>query len=115
MHYKFRSDAAILADLGARVESARLSLNATQDELAREAGVSKRTVERIEAGSSSQMTSFVRVLRALGRLDPLEALLPPVGPTPMDLLRDGGRSRQRASGRRASEEQPWTWGDPRSS
>ena len=106
-----RSDASVLADLGERLTSARLARNLTQSELAQTAGVSKRTVERLEAGRSGQLTSFVRVLRALDLLGGLEAALPAAEPGPMDLLRRDGRAPKRAS--RSEEERfgPWTWAD----
>lgn len=69
---------------------------ATQAALAFEAGVSKRTLERIEAGESVQFVSLVRVLRALRLVENLETLAPAGGPTPMELLRMQGRQRRRA-------------------
>jgi len=108
------SDEAILAEIGDRVAAARLSRNLTQAALARDAGVSKRTLERLEAGESAQLTSLLRVLRALDLLGGLDALLPPPRPGPIELLEAGGRPRQRASGSRAEQEtpgEPWRWDD----
>ncbi|MDX1396143.1 MAG: helix-turn-helix domain-containing protein [Gemmatimonadota bacterium] len=110
-HLDLPTDDAVLAELGARLSSARLSHDLTQAQLAREAGVSKRTVERLEAGESAQLTSFIRVLRALRLLDRFQELLPPERPAPMDLLRREGRTPRRASGRGASPDRPWTWGE----
>jgi transcriptional regulator with XRE-family HTH domain len=105
------SDEAVLAELGSRLGAERLAHNLTQAALAREAGVSKRTLERIEAGQSTQVTSFIRVLRALGLVERLELLLPPSQPSPMELLKRAGKAPQRASGRGSSVQQPWTWAD----
>ncbi len=106
------SDEAILAELGERVARRRLNLSLTQAEVATEAGVSKRTVERIESGASAQMLSFIRVLRALDLLAGLERLIPAGGPSPMALLRSRGKVRRRAPRRRNSgkPEESWTWG-----
>jgi transcriptional regulator with XRE-family HTH domain len=106
-----RTDDSILAELGARLSAARLSRDLTQAQLAHEAGVSKRTIERLEAGQSAHLTSFVRVLRTLGLLERLELLLPPAEPEPMDLLRRAGAKPQRASGTSARKGEPWTWAD----
>lgn len=106
-----RTDEAILADVGARLSSVRLSRNLTQAQLAHDAGVSKRTVERIEAGQSAQLTSFIRILRTLDLLGGLELLLPPPQPEPMDLLRRQGKTPQRATGAHATTDTPWTWGE----
>lgn len=108
-----RTDKTILTELGARLTSVRLSYNLTQAELAHNAGVSKRTVERIEAGQSAQLTSFIRVLRALDLLNRLEQFLPPPQPGPMDLLRREGTRPKRATGSKAPPPPsgPWTWAD----
>ena len=106
-----RTDEAILSELGARLSAVRLARDLTQAQLAHDSGVSKRTVERIEAGQSAQLTSFIRILRTLNLLDGLELLLPPPQPGPMDLLRRAGKIPQRASGSSAPSGEPWTWAD----
>lgn len=71
------TDARVLTLLGERLLGIRLGHNLTQAELAEQAGVSKRTVERLESGAvASQLSSFVRVCRALGLLERLEVLIP---------------------------------------
>lgn len=91
------TDSVILAELGRRLARCRLNAGVTQSALAFEAGISKRTLARIEAGESVQLTNFLRLLRALGLVENLEALAPPDEPGPMDLLRMRGKRRQRAS------------------
>jgi transcriptional regulator with XRE-family HTH domain len=105
------SDAAILAELGTRLAALRLAANATQAALAEAAGVSKRTIERLEAGESTQTANLLRVMRALGIIEALDAAIPPVEPGPMALLRGGGRARQRATGDApdAGPSGPWRW------
>jgi transcriptional regulator with XRE-family HTH domain len=105
------TDDTVLAEVGDRLNAARLSRNLTQAALAKEAGVSKRTIERLEAGQSVQLTNFIRVLRALGHLGRLAALLPPSEPGPMELLRREGKAPKRASPRSEPPGSgPWTWG-----
>jgi transcriptional regulator with XRE-family HTH domain len=95
------TDDAILATLGHRLARRRLDRGLTQAELALQAGVSKRTVERIEAGASAQLVSVIRVLRTLGLADRLDVLVPEAAPSPMELLKLRGKRRQRASRRSA--------------
>jgi len=103
---------AILAELGGRLAQRRLELQLTQEMLAEQAGVSKRTVERIEAGATTQMSTLIRILRVLELLDRLETLVPEAGPRPMDLIKLKGKARKRASGKRKSTDKgPWHWGD----
>lgn len=69
----------------------------TQARLAEQSGVAKRTVERIEAGASAQMTSMIRLLRVLGLLPGLDLLFPQREQPPMDLLKRRGKVPKRAS------------------
>jgi len=113
---KFQSlltDDAALRELGERLMQRRLGLNLTQAQVADQAGIGKRTLERIEAGASTQLTNFLRLLRALDLYDRLELLLPAAEPSPMTLLKLHGRERQRASAPRSLKvaEEPWTWDD----
>jgi len=107
----FLSDDAILAEIGKRVAHRRLELHLSQASLAEQAGVAKRTVERIEAGASAQMPSMIRIFRVLDLLPGLDQMIPEVGPGPMDLLKRKGKVRQRAPGRRRPDrpDEPWTW------
>lgn len=110
------SDEAVLAEMGQRLAAARLERRLTQAQLAEAAGVSKRTVERLEDGASAQLTNLVRCLRALDRLEGLERLLPETPANPLDLLKQAktGRSRvrsKRASGVAETGGAPWVWGD----
>lgn len=70
------TDLAILSEIGERLGRCRLDFNLTQAKLAQTAGVSKRTVERMEKGESVQLTSFVQILRALDLVGNLEAVIP---------------------------------------
>ena len=108
------TDDAALEEFGRRVAEARLAQPMTQAQFAVAAGVSKRTVERLEGGGSVQLANLVRCLRALGKLEGLERLLPETPPNPIDLLERHGKTRQRArpdaeDGNGAGA--PWTWGD----
>lgn len=106
------TDAASLAEIGARLSHRRLELQWTQAELAAQAGVAKRTLERLETGASVQTSSLVRILRALDLLASLGRAIPEAKPTPMELLEQRGKPRQRASKsrrRRSAAGQPWTW------
>jgi transcriptional regulator with XRE-family HTH domain len=105
------ADVAVLAELGERLAHRRVEAGFTQARLALEAGVSKRTVERLEAGASVQLTSLVRVLRTLSLLGSFEALLPPAKPGPMELLERGAlRQRVRGSALEKGRAQ-WRWDD----
>ena len=113
--HDYMTDSAALNLLGQRIAQHRLEQNRTQAELAHEAGVSKRTIERLESGESIHTTNLVRVLRVLGLLANLNELVPTPVPSPLEVLRSKQKRRKRASGR--SQQAPdtesggWTWGD----
>ncbi len=93
------SDAAALETVGSRLAAVRLKRNLTQAALAREAGVSRRTIVRLEQGEGAELKLLVRVLRALQLLEGFLAGIPPDEPSPMALLRAQGKKRQRARGK----------------
>lgn len=110
--------AAWIAELGRRVARWRLNRNLTQEELAEQAGVSSRTLARLESGEATQLESFLRVLEALGLGQGLERLVPDVPPSPVQQLDRGGTVRRRATGRRGRRTEAdddasaaWSWGD----
>ena len=104
------SSSTVAATLCKRLEQIRLSKNISQTELAREAGVSRSTLTRIADGRSISLDSFIRVMQALGLADHLAALLPHPDVRPVERVRQQGKQRRRASGKRKAT-RPWTWGD----
>ena len=103
---------AILGELGQRLEKKRLDMNMSQAALARESCLSKRTVERIEAGRDSQVSSFIRVLRVLRLVSGIDTLVPLPIPSPLALLKQKEGERRRSSSQRTGKAGgKWTWGD----
>jgi len=103
------SDEAVLAELGQRVARSRIDRGLTQAQLAEEAGLGKRTIERLEAGAATQLDSVIRILRALGLLVNLDLLLPQSEGRPLDHLEREGKRPQRASSRVSEKSKPWKW------
>jgi transcriptional regulator with XRE-family HTH domain len=107
------TDEAILVEIGERLVRRRLEFNLTQAALAKEAGVGKRTLERVEAGATAQLTTIIRLLRVLDLLPKLDQILPESKPGPIEVMSSKGKLRKRASsqGRGSQKEESWTWGD----
>jgi transcriptional regulator with XRE-family HTH domain len=114
------TDDAVLREIGRRLERQRIEAGLTQASLAAQAGVAKRTLERIEAGRSAELVTLLRLLRTLKLVDGVETLVPDPPPSPIALLRHEGKRRQRVSGprgRRAAAApargpgKPWEWGE----
>jgi len=114
------TDAAVLRTLGERIAQSRIEAGLTQAELAEQAGIGKRTLERMESGHGAELVTLIRVLRALKILEGLERLIPELPPSPIAQLKLRGKRRRRVShprSRQAPEEdaagasaKPWRWG-----
>jgi putative transcriptional regulator len=107
------SDEAVLQEIGLRITQYRLNQDKTQVALAQEAGVSNRTLTRVEHGRSVQSSSLIRILRALQLVENLDTLIPEPVVSPVQQLKMQGKRRQRASSKsmKAKKEAPWSWSD----
>lgn len=94
----------ILVEIGARIRRFRLQQNRTIQELAAAAGLTPRTIERAERGSNPTLETVIRVLRALNRIETLDAFLPAPLASPLEMAKLGGRERQRAGTSRQRRE-----------
>ncbi|HEV8598371.1 MAG TPA: helix-turn-helix transcriptional regulator [Gemmatimonadales bacterium] len=92
-----QSDAEICQVLGRRLQGYRLQQNRTVAELATQTGLNRNTILNAERGANPRLETVVRILRALDRLDALDAFLPPAALSPLQLLALRGKLRRRAS------------------
>ena len=109
-----QTEATILIELGKRLSQTRIQMGITQAQLALKTGLGKKTVERIEAGASVQLVSFLKLIRELNLIDTLDLLVPEVGAGPMDLLKLKGKTRKRASTSSSATDEAapkWEWGE----
>lgn len=104
----------IEAELGRRLEELRLSQNRNQTQIAQEAGVSRRTITRLENGEGVSLDTFIRVMAALGVADRLQMLLPDPAVRPVDRVRLKGQKRKHARPSMAENQGPWQWADDES-
>ncbi|MBN1404237.1 MAG: helix-turn-helix transcriptional regulator [Opitutales bacterium] len=108
------TESVLLAELGGRLARIRLEKNLTQDELAREAGIGLRTLQRLESGSvASRLSSFVRVCRVLGLAGNLDLIAPESGISPMAQLKRDKALPQRAGRKKKPDKENgrWSWGE----
>jgi transcriptional regulator with XRE-family HTH domain len=111
------TDIAVLHEIGDRLERRRIDAELTQAQLAEEAGISKRTVERIEAGHSTDFVMLLRVLRVLNLFEALDQLVPDLPQSPLMLLKGRGRAPKRVGHSRRlpgvtaapKAAGPWKW------
>ncbi|MBX3413443.1 MAG: helix-turn-helix transcriptional regulator [Pirellulales bacterium] len=103
------SNDALLAELGDRLRRARLNKNLTQGDLARQAGIARRTLQKAEEGDSPTLETVIAILRALGELAQLDLFLPPPPPSPLELAKQRGSLRQRATSPKKAKPPTKTW------
>jgi putative transcriptional regulator len=87
----------VLAELASRLTEYRLNRNESLETVALNAGISPRAVRTAMTTGRMTLTTLIRLLRAMGRLENLDSMLPAVGPNPLELARMMGRQRLRAS------------------
>jgi len=91
--------------LGEQIRAARLAAGVAQVALAAQANVALGALKNLESGKGSTVRTLVRVVRALGRSDWLEALAPPVAVSPLAAFEQSQRNRTVRARRRVSRRQ----------
>ena len=109
--YDIAAPEDVEAELGRRLEALRLSKNRNQSQIAEEAGVSRRTITRLENGEGVSLDTFIRVMQALEVADRFHTLLPDPAVSPIDRVRLKGRTRKRARPGSNKDAEPWQWAD----
>jgi len=100
------------SEIGSRLARLRLSRNVTQAALAEDAGISLRTLRRLEAGDPSTLDTFLRVVLALDLGEAIVGAIPTGQIRPIERVSRTGFERRRARPRSPERRDPtWTWGD----
>ena len=102
----------IETEIGSRLARLRLSRNVTQSMLAKDAGISLRTLGRLETGQPSTLDTFLRVVLALDLGDAILGAIPTGQIRPIERVSQTGSERRRARPQPQHDRDPtWTWGD----
>ncbi len=95
-----------------RLASIRLLKNISQTALAETAGVSRRTISRMENGEGVSLDTFIRVMVALDLGDHLQALLPATDIRPIERANRKAERKKASSPRKpGSSDEKWEWGN----
>ncbi len=100
MDFYSMTDKGIETEIGRRIKSLRLRKNITQQQLSKATALSLNTIKSLESGKGKLIT-LITVLRELGALDSLDGFIPEVSISPLQLAKQKGIKRRRASGKRA--------------
>ena len=102
MDFYSMTDKGIIFELGNRIRSLRLRKNLTQQQLSDATALSLNTIKSLESGKGKLIT-LIAVLRELGALDGLDSFIPEITISPLQLARQKGKKRKRASGVRVNK------------
>ncbi len=111
--FSIATSGQIEKSLCAQLVQIRLTRNITQAQLAEEAGVSLKTIARMEKGAGVTLDTFIRILMAFQLQGNLRGLLPNPAVRPVERVARTGKERRRARPARPGGEPPasWAWGD----
>ena len=98
-------------ELCAKLEAIRLLKNISQETLANTAGVSRRTISRMENGGGISLDTFIRIMMALNLQDHLQALLPSAEIRPIERVQRKSERKNASSPRKPKKSKKWEWGD----
>lgn len=103
------SDKALAEQIAAFVKHHRLQQNKTQDDLARDAGMSRSTLSLLERGETVTLATLLQVLRALDKLQFMNSfeLEEQISPLAMAKLQKNKRKRARSTGKDSKQNTDW--------
>lgn len=92
-----QSDQVLIRQIGIFVRKKRLEINKTQAQVARDAGINRLTLSKLEQGESITLTSLIQVLRVLDLLDFMNSFVidETISPIEYAKLKENERKRAR--------------------
>ena len=92
------SDEIILKQMGMQLKQMRLNKNLTQTALSELSGLSRSAISDLENKGNGSMNTFIRMLRALEKLEILNHFISEAPVSPIQIAKLKGKTRKRASG-----------------
>ena len=96
MEFHSLSDKGIEQELGQRIKTLRLQKNKTQQWLATKTTLSLNSIKALESGRG-KIATIIAVLRELDALEQLNNFIPEITISPLQLAKNQGKIRQRAT------------------
>ncbi|WDH52763.1 MULTISPECIES: helix-turn-helix transcriptional regulator [Pseudomonas] len=100
MRLQANTDQVIAQTIGERIQALRLKRNISLEEVAKNAAISRQTLNLLLNHGKGTVANLISVLRTIDALERLSSLVEEVRPSPLQVIRMEGKRRQRASGRR---------------
>lgn len=109
--YGTENNEFIMKEVGNRIQSTRIAMSLTQKEMALRAGISARTVERIENGENVKVDNILNILRTLRLLENIDLLISEQEVSPSELYQHRKKRKRATSKQKKEKESDWKWGD----
>ena len=100
-NWEAMSDAAIIKEIGKRLKQIRLNQNLSQEKLSLLSGIDRITISRMESGRPVTSLTLIQILRALNKLEILNAFRQEPEISPIKLLKLQEQQRKKASSKRS--------------
>ena len=99
----------LLKELGSRIKDTRIAFAQTRKDFSAKAGISLKTMERIENGENVKIENLLNVLRSLELLQNLDILIPEQ--EDLFIQDNRGKKKRVSKTQNAAKEKEWKWGD----
>jgi transcriptional regulator with XRE-family HTH domain len=103
------SDIDLAKQIGAFVKHHRMQQNITQENLSKDAGISRSTLSLLERGETVTVATLLTVLRALNKLSVLDIFSIEQTISPLALAREEKKRKKRATGKKEDDTTPYYW------
>lgn len=103
------SDSALSAHIGQFIRHHRMEQNRTQDELAKDAGISRSTLSLLERGETVTLATLIQVLRVIDQLQVMSAFDVHESISPLALVKLQKEKRHRARGSKTDNTEKTDW------
>ena len=100
------SDKALVETIGAFIKQHRLDQNRTQNEVAKQAGISRSTLSLLEKGETVTVPTLIQVLRVLELLHIMDSFQIHEQISPLQLAKLEQEKRVRARSKKESKDNP---------
>lgn len=105
------NNSMILKELGLRIKRGRIDMQISQEDFAKEAGISTHTLSAVENGGDVRLSNLLRILRVMGSIDNMNLLLPEHLINPEDYLVLGKERERTSTKNKDNINSSWKWGD----
>jgi len=109
LDYSEMSNIAIISLIGEYIKQHRLDKNITQEQVAKDAGVNRWTIGKIERGHSITLISLIQILRALDLMTVFEIFKYERKLSPIELVKLEESKKQRARGKKSTHRDESEW------